>query len=76
MIVKPGVGRSSLASFATSTPLVVSTKTRDEEMPPETPEKAEGGVEEDDSKKRKREDSVPAETAEQTEKSAPTLDAA
>ena len=76
MIVKPGVGRSSLASFATSTPLVVSTKTRDEEMPPETPEKAEGGVEEDDSKKRKREDSVPADTAEQTEKSAPTLDAA
>ena len=76
MIVKPGVGRSSLAAFATSTPLVVSTKTREEEMPPETPEKAEEGVEEDDSKKRKREDSVPAETAEQTEKSSPTPDAA
>ena len=76
MLVKPGAGRCSLASFATSTPLVVSTKTRDEEMPPDTAEKAEGGVEEDDSKKRKREDSVPAETAEQTEKSAPTPDAA
>ena len=84
IILQPGPPRSSLSRFATTVPLELSTKTREEEISPEAPEapeasetaEPEGEVAEDSSSKRQRTDDAPAEPAGQADERPATLDGA
>ena len=87
IILQPGAPRSSLSRFATTVPLELSTKTREEEISSDAPEapdapeasetaEPEGEVAEDSSSKRQRTDDAPAEPAGQADERPATLDGA